>query len=319
MLERAGPASDALTNQSLYDGLIAAFSMRSFVPSTGVSGHDHFFATFEKFRSVDSLRLGEYVDEIVSRAARQNEQYLELMHTPSFGRTTEVARELGWKDDLAALRKEILGRGIETDLAHAKTELDEAENIRSAREHCGQANATSACEVQVRYLCQVLRGLPREIVYAQTVFCFELASTDPRFVGINFVMPEDGYVSMSDYSLQMRMIGFLHDLYPKVHISLHAGELSPGLVPYEGLCCHIRQAVEVAHAEQIGHGVDVMYEDRPHELLREMAAKQVMVEINLTSNELILGVSGNSSVASLCTQDKRTRRLPVHQVARLRR
>ena len=114
------PAGDALTNQSLYDGLIDALSMRSFVPSTGVSGHDHFFATFEKFCPVDSLRLGEYVDEIVSRAARQNEQYLELMHTPSFGRTTEVARELGWKDDLAALRKEILGRGIETDLAHAK-------------------------------------------------------------------------------------------------------------------------------------------------------------------------------------------------------
>jgi adenosine deaminase len=35
-----------------------------------------------------------------------------------------------------------------------------------------------------------------------------------------------------------------------------------------------------------------MYEDRPHELLREMAAKHVMVEINLTSNDVILGVSG---------------------------
>ena len=115
-------------------------------------------------------------------------------------------------------------------------------------------------------------------------------------------MPEDGYVSMSDYPLQMRMIGFLHDLYPKVHISLHAGELSPGLVPYEGLCCHIRQAVEVAHAERIGHGVDVMYEDRPHELLREIAAKHVMVEINLTSNELILGVSGKDHPLPLYRQ-----------------
>jgi adenosine deaminase len=90
----------------------------------------------------------------------------------------------------------------------------------------------------------------------------------------------------------MRVVGFLHDLYPKVHISLHAGELAPGLVPYEGLCCHIRQAVEQAHTERIGHGVDVMYEDRPHELLKEMAAKHVMVEINLTSNDVILGVSG---------------------------
>jgi adenosine deaminase len=37
-----------------------------------------------------------------------------------------------------------------------------------------------------------------------------------------------------------------------------------------------------------------MYEDRPHELLREMAAKHIMVEINLTSNDVILGVSGKN-------------------------
>jgi adenosine deaminase len=91
----------------------------------------------------------------------------------------------------------------------------------------------------------------------------------------------------------MQIVSFLHGLYPKVHISLHAGELAPGLVPPAGLCCHIRLAVEQAHAERIGHGVDVMYEDRPYELLKEMAAKRVMVEVNLTSNDLILGVRGN--------------------------
>jgi adenosine deaminase len=35
-----------------------------------------------------------------------------------------------------------------------------------------------------------------------------------------------------------------------------------------------------------------MYENHPHELLKEMAAKHVMVEISLTSNDLILGISG---------------------------
>jgi adenosine deaminase len=48
----------------------------------------------------------------------------------------------------------------------------------------------------------------------------------------------------------------------------------------------------MAHAERIGHGVDVMHEDRPYDLLKEMAAKHVMVEINLTSNDVILGVDG---------------------------
>ena len=64
-------------------------------------------------------------------------------------------------------------------------------------------------------------------------------------------------------------------------------------MPPEGLCCHIRLAVEQAHAERIGHGVDVMYEDRPYDLLQEMAQKHIMVEINLSSNEGILGVEGD--------------------------
>ena len=44
--------------------------------------------------------------------------------------------------------------------------------------------------------------------------------------------------------------------------------------------------------ERIGHGVDVMYEKDPYSLLKEMAAKHVMVEICLTSNDGILGVRG---------------------------
>ena len=91
----------------------------------------------------------------------------------------------------------------------------------------------------------------------------------------------------------------LRTLYPKVRVSLHAGELAPGLVPPEGLCCHIRLAVEQAKADRIGHGVDVMYENRPYELMKDMAAKRVMVEINLTSNDVILGIKGKHHPFSL--------------------
>jgi adenosine deaminase len=97
---------------------------------------------------------------------------------------------------------------------------------------------------------------------------------------------------MRDYALQMKMVEYLHSVYPKVHISLHAGELAPGLVPPEGLRFHVRQAVEEGHSERIGHGVDVMYEDNAQALLKEMAQKHVMVEINLSSNEGILGIKG---------------------------
>ena len=75
-------------------------------------------------------------------------------------------------------------------------------------------------------------------------------------------------------------------------ITLHAGELTDGLVPPETLRFHIRESVRIAHASRIGHGVDVMHEDEALALLREMAARQVLVEIALTSNDAILGVRG---------------------------
>jgi adenosine deaminase len=99
---------------------------------------------------------------------------------------------------------------------------------------------------------------------------------------------------MHDYELHMKMFDYFHKLYPDVHLTEHAGELAPGLVPPDGLRFHIREAVEVGHAQRIGHGVDVMEEDHPIELLREMAEKQVAVEICLTSNDLILRVNGEN-------------------------
>jgi adenosine deaminase len=283
-------AAKAFADQRVYDAFIDAFSMRSFVPSAGVSAHDHFFDSFAKFDGTATRHTGEWLDEIATRAASQNEQYIELMETPVFSHTAQIAKEIGWHDDLSQLREELLERGLRDDIAVARAEFDEAEALRNTREHCSEAQQAPACKLTFRYLYQILRGFPKEQVFAQTLLGFEVVSADPRFVGINYVMPEDGATSMSDYALHMKIVGFLHGLYPKVHISLHAGEIAPGLVTAEGLCCHIRLAIEEAHAERIGHGVDIMYEDRPYDLLKEMAAKHVMVEINLTSNDVILGV-----------------------------
>ena len=183
------------------------------------------------------------------------------------------------------------------EVAADRAEVSQAEAGRKQAEHCGTAQAAPACQVEVRYIYQVLRGNPPEQVFAQALLGFEtvqasMDAKDDTWVGINFVQPEDGYISMRDYTLQMKMVGYLHSVYPKVHISLHAGELAQGLVPPEGLRFHIRQAVELGDAERIGHGVDVMDEDDAQGLLKELAQKHVMIEINLSSNEGILGVKG---------------------------
>jgi adenosine deaminase len=122
---------------------------------------------------------------------------------------------------------------------------------------------------------------------------FMLADSDPRVVAVNFVQPEDGFTSMNDYHLHMQMVAYARRIFPKVHVALHAGELASGLVPPEGLRFHIQEAVDVAGAERIGHGVDIMYETKSYETMRTMRERHIPVEINLTSNDVILGVKGN--------------------------
>ena len=302
-------ASSVFQNQKLYDALVDAFSMRGFVPSAGVSGHDQFFATFDRFNALDNTHAGEWLDEVATRAAAQNEQYLEVMLTPSFFDLAPLWNSLGWpatpagaridpegdatgttRAELDALRTKLLAGGLGEEVALDAKEFDEALASRARIERCGGPGAAPACAVQIRYLYQVLRAFPPQQVFAQTLLAFEVASADANVVGLNFVQPEDATLSMSEYNRQMHMLDYLHSIYPQVHISLHAGELAPGLVPPDGLKFHIREAVELGHAERIGHGMDVMQETDPRGLLHEMAGRHVMVEINLTSNDAILGV-----------------------------
>ena len=284
--------------QDLYDRVVDAFSMRNFVPTPGYSGHDQFFATFDRFGGLDKVHVGQSLDEITRRSDAENNQYLELMHTPAFGHAARMAHELGFNPDLAKMRQALLDHGLRDEIAADREEVKAALESRNRIQHCGTPEASSACRVQVRFIYQVLRAFSPEQVFAQTLLGFEtveqaIEQGSDDWVGINFVQPEDYMVSMRDYSLHMRMIEYLHGLYPKVHIALHAGELAPGMVPPEGLRFHVRQAVEIAHAERIGHGVDIMYEDDANGLLKEMARKHVMVEINLSSNDGILGITGN--------------------------
>jgi adenosine deaminase len=303
-------ADSVFKDQKLYDGLVDSFSMRSFVPSSGISGHDQFFATFGRFEGLNESHIGEWLDEVATRAAAQNEQYLEVMETPVFADVARLASHIEWpttpadpaenrtgdatgtsRADLSHLRDTLLNAGLRDEVALDRKQLDDALDARNVIENCGQSSARPACSVKIRFLYQVLRAFPPQQVFAQTLLAFEVASQDPRVVGINLVQPEDSYMAMSEYHRQMLMLNYLHSVYPQVHISLHAGELAPGLVPPTGLTFHIREAIDLGHAERIGHGVTVMYEREPQALLQEMAARHIMAEINLTSNDLILGVT----------------------------
>ena len=284
------PVSTALSNQTLYRKLIDSWSMRNSQYS-GINGHDQFFDSFGKFGPAGSGQLGKMLAEVASRAARGRVLYLELMLTPDGPSSSALGLRVGWDGDFNATLAKLRDGGIAAAASAGVKTIKDAEDEMNRLLKCGTPQADAGCSVTIRYIAQVSRAAALGSVFAQMVTGLSLAN-DPnsKVVALNLVQPEDSLLSMQNFGVHMDMLSFLRPLYPKARVTLHAGELAPGMVPPEGLTFHIRDSVMKARAERIGHGVSVMNEENPYDLLREMARRGVMVEICLTSNDTILGI-----------------------------
>lgn len=267
--------------------------MRNFKPQQE-TGHDHFFAIFGKFNDITKKHQGKMLAEIANRAGLQNESYLEIMATLDHNASGKLGKKLGWNPDFAAMREKLFAHGLAKIIKGISTTADSYQTTVNKILDCRKPDAKPGCKVKIRFLYQVLREQPPEMVFSQLLAGFEAASHDPRVVGLNLVQAEDGTISMRDYALQMKMIDYLHNLYPKVAISLHAGELTPALVGIKGTKSHINQAVKIAKTRRIGHGVDIRNEENFRELLEIMAKRNILVEINLSSNAKILNIGAKS-------------------------
>jgi adenosine deaminase len=295
-----------LRDPKVYQASIDALSIRNFVPSLGtgeVSGHDHTFAAFPRFGALVSPHLGDALAVTRAQAAADHVEYVEQIADPAdaFSPLLLSAATAFKPDDFEADLAQVSPR-LPALVAAARAEYDAAEAKMRAQLGCGTAKAEPACEVQTRYLFFVLRTLPGPQVFAQIALGYALVRADPRFVGVNLVAPEDDPAALRDFELQMRMFRFFARKYPGVKLSLHAGELALGLVPPADLGFHIRDSIEIAGARRIGHGYEIVYERDAVGLLKEMAARGIAVEINLTSNDISPGVRGADHPLALYRQ-----------------
>ncbi|MFE1340450.1 adenosine deaminase [Streptomyces sp. NPDC058733] len=285
------PAADARTDRAFHDALVREWSMQDFPPDG--NGHDHFFDTFGKFGEVTWRHRGKLLSAVADDVVRNNQFYLETMVSPASESAKKLAGQVGWDADLARLHGKLTADGkLDALVAEARKEADDGDAEFRAASRCGTRQARPGCGLQVRWISQVSRGSSPERVFTQMALGMRLAERDPRFVAVNLVQPEDWDSSLRDYSLQMRMVRYLRTVYPKARVTLHAGELWPGLVKPADLKFHIAEAVDVAGAERVGHGVDLVHEDGWQRTARTMADREVAVEVPFSSNAQILGVRG---------------------------
>src|SRR5580693_7521629 len=95
----------------LYNQMIDAWSMRNWRPGDE-SGHDHFFASFEKFGLATDTHAAEGIAAAANRAGMDHLQYVEFMHSADFGAAAKVARKVEWNPDYAKMRDALLSAGL---------------------------------------------------------------------------------------------------------------------------------------------------------------------------------------------------------------
>ncbi|MGI4721250.1 MAG: adenosine deaminase [Janthinobacterium lividum] len=249
-----------------------------------------FFQTFSFFGPVSNANFREGLQELKNRAIAENVAYIETMFKMSPFVVNKEFDAQAWRnagDDKAFEAQ--MGAWLavlEQDAAFGKQTEDFVTRIHEAAEGIDDERFT------MRYQTYVLRLLNPSQVFSSMVSGFKAAKMSDKIVGVNIVGQESTMVSMRDYTLHMKMFRFLKSRYPDVKVAMHAGELALGDVPPEGLKFHIDQALVVAGADRIGHGIDLAHESNAPAILARMRKDDIPVEINLTSNGFISGIEG---------------------------
>lgn len=292
--------SELIADNTLYRKLLSSWSDMDY------RDHFHnqpppdsnFFNTFGYFGTVSDEYMGSGLHILKQRAIAENVSYIETMLTmvPVDAHdyyTPEKASGINQALRQAATQQETdkLLEGIVDTMRGSRDFALTVEQFvsRVDRLHQGMDNDAFTMRYQT-YAARVLSPLQ---VFMNLYSGFMAAERSPLIVGVNIVAPENNTVSLNDYTLHMRMFNYLHRLYPQVNRALHAGELTLGMVEPHQLLFHITQAIDIAHAQRIGHGVDLPYEENSTQLLEKLK-NSAAIEINLTSNQFILGVQGNS-------------------------
>lgn len=257
----------------------------------GRTGHDQFFTAFDRFGATPDHRRGDMLADLMAVLAAQNTWYVEVMWMPQSRPSRDLGRAAGWRADMAELRAAI-APGIPALVQAAMAETDAVEARARTLLGCDTPVPRPGCEVTVRHLVQANRLVPPEQTFGQLQLGAALIEADPRWVGLQLVAPEDHPNALANYRVHMAMIGLLSERGRRVPVALHAGELTLAYATPADLSFHVREAIETAGATRIGHGVALPHEDGAEALVARMAEAGIAVEVNLTSNDTILGVRG---------------------------
>jgi hypothetical protein len=278
------------------------------------AGHDQFFATFGRFGVVsgNASNMVPMLARLLQQAHDDTVGYVETMTSFQSQAVSTFADKLRLKypDPAAyanpanypAMYEYLLNAGLNDAVTAARKDI--AVYVKGVNDIllCNTATSDPACEVSYNFQAAVNRNaalkdgspdLPK--IFTQVVLSSELANAEPRVVGVNLLSGEDSSVSMQSFPQQMGFFNYAAHRSARLNIALHGGELTPCFVgaATPALKDHITGPIQ-AGAKRVGHAVSFTYLSNAdkNSVAGLMKKNNTLVEVPLTSNAQILGVTG---------------------------
>lgn len=268
------------------------------------NGANHFFNTFTNVLST-KIKEEELILEILKRNQLENMSYVEMISDCVPTNLIEKFKSSFNIDETFNLNRiqsycKILEKNI-TRENQSKLNL-----FLDNREEFLKKNGINHVEVgYMPYLRRMTCDL--EVFFIETYLFILSSCWDSRIVGVNVVEIEDSLEARRNFQGQLQILKYLYEyfknMFPEkeINLSIHAGELTIERETLENMQDRIVSTIFLTRnkekrehpiAKRIGHGVSVQWETK--ETLEIMSRNKIPVEICLTSNEIVLGISGKN-------------------------
>jgi adenosine deaminase len=277
--------------------LLRLWSSKDFVKGEQ-SSDEHFFSTFPAFNIPSKENYINNLQELKRRAINQKICYLETIFITTNTKDIQLVNEAELDLKLLDIQKSKDENLLMTELENLYNSLivqisSVADKHTKLVEDYHKTSNVDDKNFKLRFQNYVARYKQPTDVFVDLFASFHSSNSSTLISGVNIVASENGEISMRDYWLHTMFYKFLELKYPNVYFAIHAGELVSGMVQPENLGTHIRQSLILENLKRIGHAVDIIYDNKFTSTIKKIKDKKIAIEINLTSNEFILGVAND--------------------------
>jgi adenosine deaminase len=277
--------------------LLRLWSNKDFVKGNE-SSDEHFFLTFPSFDIASKDDYLTNLKELKKRAKNQKVSYLETIFIKTDTKLIQLSNEEYFDIRFLELQKQenytILENELEILYNQLLTQICVVADRHTKKVEKYHVDSKVEDEnFKLRFQNYVTRFKQPTDVFVDLFASFHSSNNSNLICGVNIVGAENGENSMRDYWLHIQFYKFLEKKYPKVKYAIHVGELVSGMVQPENLGIHIKQSLALNNLTRIGHAVDIIYDNEFTDTIKKIIEKKIAIEINLTSNEFILGVAND--------------------------